>query len=292
MADGKRTGWLAAVVAVLLAGCISTGRAPDVPLVPVPPLPLGRAESVGTGPPESVPPPTNATVTRSSPTSPTAKDLHQAAQKGLSKLDSYIVRLTRREAVAGIAHPEEVILFRFRERPWSVYLKWLGREGNGREVLYVRGKHGDRIHTVLASGDVPFVPAGRRLALAPDSALVKTAARHPITEAGLAASVERIGRLAAAEGKGKVVVLGPLTRPEFERPVYALEHTLPPGADKTLEQGGKRTYYFHPENGLPMLVTAQDEADREVEYYRYDRLQAGVKLDDADFDPESLWGKR
>ena len=30
----------------------------------------------------------------------------------------------------------------------------------------------------------------------------------------------------------------------------------------------------------------------EAEYYRFDRLQLGVKLDNADFDPDRLWPKR
>ncbi|MFO0929094.1 MAG: hypothetical protein U0736_19080 [Gemmataceae bacterium] len=40
-----------------------------------------------------------------------------------------------------------------------------------------------------------------------------------------------------------------------------------------------------------LLVACWDERGQEVEYYRYDRLQAGVRLDDSDFDPERLWGK-
>jgi hypothetical protein len=41
-----------------------------------------------------------------------------------------------------------------------------------------------------------------------------------------------------------------------------------------------------------MLILAKDERGQEVEYYRYDRLQPGVKLDDADFDPDVLWAKK
>jgi len=41
-------------------------------------------------------------------------------------MDSYIARLTRREQVNGKKQPEEIILFKFRQQPWSVYFKWLG----------------------------------------------------------------------------------------------------------------------------------------------------------------------
>jgi hypothetical protein len=264
----------------LLCAALTAFAQPDVPLVPVPPPPLGV--------------PTTATP-RVLPAM-TTKRLFTAARERMTTFDSYIVRLSRREAIKGVMQPDEILLVRFRARPWSVYFKWLGKEGQGREVAYTKGKYGDKIHSVLAAGDVPFMPAGRRMALSPDNVLVRGACRHPITEAGLAASVERIGRLITDAERdprthGKVSLLGPTNRGEFEKPVWGLEHALPAGLDPTLPRGGKRSYYFHPDSQLPMLITAYDETGAEVEYYRYDRLQPGVKLDDDDFDPDRLWGK-
>lgn len=265
---------------VLLAAFAAPGRTPpEIPLVPVPPPPLGV-------PAKAVP------VAAGIPARPrTAKELLEAARARLPELDSYIVRLVRRETVNGKPGAEEVMLCRYRSRPWSVYFKWLGKEGNGREVIHVKG---GKIHTLLAAGDVPFMPAGKRMALSPDNVLVKSACRHPITEAGLAACIERVDRLlsdiqARGEKAGTVTILGPLQRPEFGKPVLALEHKLPLREDETLPLGGKRTYYFCPDSHLPMLVIAEDEKGQEVEYYRHDRLMTDVKLDDADFDPERLW---
>jgi hypothetical protein len=214
----------------------------------------------------------------------------------MANIDSYIVRLTRREVVKDKMNPEEVLLFKFRKNPWSVYFKWLGKEGHGREVVYVRGRYEGKINTLLAAGDIPLVPAGRRMALAPDSFLVRSACRHPITAAGIGASIDRIGVVLAANERGDrrlgtMTLLADLRRPEFNRPVNALEHTFPGGYDESLPKGGKRTYFFDPVSGLPMLIRTLDERGAEVEYYRYDRLLTGVKLDDADFDPDALWGK-
>lgn len=259
---------------------------PEVPLVPVPPLPLG------------VPNTSAATVvTASSPLRITSADqLVRLAREQIERFDSYIVRLTRREAINGEMQPEEVMLFRHRAKPWSVYLKWLGKEGKGREVVFVKGQHDNKIHSLLSAGDIPFMPAGKRMALSPDNILVRSACRHPLEEAGIAASVQRIGRLLANTQSdprkyGTLRIVGPQKRAEFEQPVYGLEHTLPAGLDPTLERGGKRTYYFHPETHLPMLICAYDDANNEVEYYHYDRLQQSVKLDDHDFNPDLLWGK-
>ncbi len=339
----------------VLAGCGTIGRPidsarvraagssvargePEVPLVPVPPPPLGSEAKVpppsssvpsSPAPPPAAPVPAATTWTKSPPplTTPvaatgtpgegavpintmapaparrpapagavTARQLYQTASERIGPIDSYIVRLTRREVIKDKMNPEEVLLFKFRKNPWSVYLKWLGKEGQGREVVYVRGRYEGKIHTLLAAGDIPLVPAGRRMALPPDSILVRSACRHPITQAGIGASVDRIGSVIAANERGdrrlgSMVLLTDVRRPEFNRPVNALEHSFPPGYDVSLPKGGKRTYYFDPVTGLPTLIRTFDERGAEVEYYRYDRLLTGVKLDDADFDPDTLWGK-
>jgi hypothetical protein len=308
--------WLLAGIAlggsVALAGCVTMGRPidrlgrPDIPLVPVPPPPLGRPEAPAAGAPAPARPaspsesrpaaaPTRA-AEAPAPALLTARQLIDRASNRYARMDSYIVRLTRREMVNGKTNPEEVMLVRFRKEPWSVYLKWLGKEGKGREVVYVKGQHEGKIHTLLAAGDIPFVPAGRRMSLAPDNVLVRNATRHPISEAGIGASIERLGQIESAVQRGnpragRLTLLGPLKRPEFEQPVQALEHTLPPGLDPSLPKGGKRTFFFDPETAFPMLICCVDERGEEVEYYRYAWLQPSVNLDDADFDPDQLWGK-
>ena len=331
----RARNWLLRGVALVgsmgLVGCVAMGRPidrvarADIPLVPVPPPPLGRPEqpsavsrahsavvdtpaSPANGlepqPPAPATPPerprasSRASAGAAAPTMAplSAPQLIQNAQARYARLDSYIVRLTRREMVNGRTNPEEVMLFKFRKEPWSVHFKWLGKEGKGREVVYVKGRHEGKIHTLLAAGDIPFMPAGRRMALAPDSVLVRSATRHPIGEAGLGSSIERLATIQAAirrgdSRQGSLTLLGPSKRTEFDQPVQALQHTLPAGLDPSLPRGGKRTFYFDPENGLPMLICTVDERGRDVEYYRYAWLQPSVKLDDADFDPEQLWAK-
>jgi hypothetical protein len=289
----------------------------EIPLVPVPPPPLGKAEApvvarernAAPNTPSPANSPDNRSVTppaaRVVPTRPadnapvvrlTAQQLIQKAQTKYAGIDSYIVRLTRREMVNGRMNPEEVILFRFRKEPWSVYLKWLGKEGKGREVVYVKGRHEGKIHTLLAAGDIPFVAAGKRMALPPDGMLVRSATRHPIHQAGIGASIDRLTMIQAAVERGEtkqgsLVLLPPTKRPEFDQPVQGLQHVLPPGLDTSLPKGGKRTYFFDPDTELPMLICTVDERGQDVECYRYAWLQPSVKLDDADFDPDQLWGK-
>src|SRR5262249_676033 len=84
------------------------------------------------------------------------KQLQQRAAERSACIDSYIVRLVRREQVNGKDSPEETLLVKFRKEPWSVYFKWLGKQSQGREATYVKGEYENKIHTLLADGDMPF----------------------------------------------------------------------------------------------------------------------------------------
>jgi hypothetical protein len=288
--------------------------AKEIPVVPVPPVPLGRGADP-TPPAPALPAPPAAVILTSvegpapsapavaspspAPTDSQAKpaSLRQLQQDGAAwyaGVDSYIVRLTRREQVNGEAKPEEIMLFKFRKEPWSVYFKWVGKVGHDREVIYVKGQYGNQIHTRLAAGDAPFMPAGHTMALAVDSSLVRSASRHSITEAGIGSCVIRFGELLDAQERGDrshgaVTDLGAQNRPEFSQPVRGAEQVIPPGAETELPKGGRRHFYFDAEHHLPMLVITYDNRNQEVEYYHYDRLEAPVHLDADDFNPNKLW---
>ncbi len=230
------------------------------------------------------------------PDEPTARlrALYRMADERYATIDSYIARVRRREQANGKAKPEEVFLFKYRKQPLSVYFKWIGTEGHGREVVYVQGQHGNKIHTLLAAGDMPLAPAGQRLAVAPDSIFVRNASRHSITEAGIGHIIANYGKLLDALDRGDpkagtVRCLGSVKRPEFETPLEGIERTIPPNVDPDVPRGGRRLCMFDIAARLPVLVITLDAAGNEVDYYCYDRLQFPVKLNDDDFDPDKLW---
>jgi hypothetical protein len=222
------------------------------------------------------------------------RQLYCEASERYAKIDSYIARLRRREQVNGKNKPEELLLFKFRKQPWSVYFKWLGPEGAGREVVYVQGRNGNMIHTLLAAGDMPLAPAGRRMALAPDNIFVRAASRHAITEAGIGTLIDQFGKLVNSTEQdhgpqGTLTYLGVQKRSEFETTVDVVEQVIGPGKEPLLPQGGRRLWMFDPQSKLPAVLITTDQNMHEVEYYCYDRLQYPVHLDDADFDPDRLW---
>jgi hypothetical protein len=223
--------------------------------------------------------------------------LYQEATRQYATIDCYIARLRRREQVAGKDRPEEVISLKFRKEPWSVMLKWVGKEGKGREVIFVKGQYESKIQTLLAAGDSLLLAAGSRMALSPDSVLVRSASRHHITEVGIGAVIDRFGALVNAphpdgQPEPTLTYLGETRRPEFNSPLELVKETIPPKADPNLPNGALRLLFFDTTNHLPVLLITRNELNHIVEYYCYDRFQFSVKLDDLDFNPDLLWQKK
>ena len=209
--------------------------------------------------------------------------------------DSFTCRMVRREVVSGKQHPEELMSFQYKKHPYSIHFKWLGQEGKGREVVYVEGKFDDKIQTRLAAGDIPFMPAGKRMSFAVDNPLVRSASRHSVREAGFGFMLSTVGTMLAHQKEGNsklgaVQYVGKIRRPDLGGEVEMVECKLAPGAEHTLPEGGRRLYGFDPVLGHPVLVQTFDSRGQEVEYYRYDRFFFNG-LEESDFDPETLWAK-
>ena len=222
------------------------------------------------------------------------RELYRRAVQRYATLDTYAMRLKRREVIGSKDRPEEIMMCRFRKEPFSVYFKWVGKEGNGREVIYVKNQHDNMIHTLLAAGDHPFRAAGSRYKVAPDSFLLRAKLRYPITDAGLGPLIDNFGKLVQALEKGDsrfgtAQYIGPVKRPEFEKDVIEVRQTLQPQTDPNLPRGGQRLWFFDPANQLPTLIIATDETGREMEYYCHDHFWLNHPMSDEDFNPERMW---
>jgi hypothetical protein len=233
----------------------------------------------------------------------TMKKIHQraVAAYNIPAMDAFVSRLTRREAVNGQMNPEEVISFTFRKHPYSVRLKWLGKEGQGREVVYVQGKYGNKMN-VMPSKDDAFPLPPMRMAFAPDDPMVRAKARHDIRDAGFSEAIRHLGDMLTAINRNPAMrnrlrYLGGVQRNEFPSKLDGIEETIPPRTEALLAQGGKRYTFFDTAAnaksfGLPVLVITYDASNKEVEYYRFDNFMYPYKVSDADFDPERIWARR
>jgi hypothetical protein len=212
------------------------------------------------------------------------------------ELNSYQVRVRRKETINDKDQPMEYILFKYRRAPLSIHCKWLGEEANGREIVYVTGQYDDKIHILTGKGDLLGV--GRQMALSADSPLVLAKLRYPITEAGFGSAAVRFiqaveGFSRGAPNAGTLKYMGEQSRPEIKAKgqIVGVEHTVPPNVEAGLSKGGLRYYYFDESVGMPVLIVTFDHNRHQVEYYHFDLLQSEIGLDDADFDPAKLWKK-
>jgi len=213
----------------------AVARQPLPPLEPNPQVP----PLIGTTQPQPMPQPQPQPMPEPRPQPQPAEvsleKVLEAARARYATMESYVARFTRREVIGSRKEPEEMILFKFRKQPFSVYFKWLGEVGNGREAVYVQGHHDSKIHTLLAAGDIPLMPAGKRMSLSPDNILVTSAARHSIVDAGIGTTLDRLMQVHAASARGdasrgQLTDRGIQNRPDYEAgPLRVIEHTMPAG---------------------------------------------------------------
>jgi hypothetical protein len=219
--------------------------------------------------------------------------LYRMAAESIADKPGYIALFKRRELVEGKERAEEVIIFKYRRDPASIYMRWTGAEAKNRELVYVKGQHDDMLHVAPGSGDTLFGgSAGHQVVLRPDTARGLGKERYAVAETGIAALIARYGRLVEAyEGGAKVGTLKYLEtiqRPESDVALEAVMHIVPPGVDGTLPQGGQRLWFFDPKNHFPVLVIAHDSQGREAEYYFFDRLLFPDRIHDDQFSPSAI----
>jgi len=225
--------------------------------------------------------------------------LHRTAVNRYSEIDDYICRFRRREFINGKQEPEDLLEFKFRKHPDSIYFKWIGGTLVGRELVYVKGMYDNRLQIRTGRGD-PI--AGFRTSLDPHSARATANSRRTVDEASIGNLIDGFGKAIEEARKGpslasSIRYLGQLQRPEAEVPMDCVEQIVPPGAEKHLPKGGTRYWFFSRDDrlreyGLPVLVITYDDAKREVEYYCFDRMNTNVGLKPEEFNPDIIWRRK
>lgn len=228
------------------------------------------------------------------------KRLLQVASERWQSIDTYEAHMTRRETIGKQQSPEEEILFQFRKEPFSVYMRFTGKVGTGRELVYVLGAYNDKMQIRTGPGD-GF--AGIRRSYSPEDPEVKSRSRHSIREAGFGNAIARVAAAVQDLEAGKLKpdalrFVATARRADYPNtPLQLVTRVIRPGEDPALPTGGVRQWYFDarpgsPSYAFPVLVTLHDGANRELEYYRYSQVKAPAGLTDADFSPNRLGKKR
>jgi hypothetical protein len=109
------------------------------------------------------------------------------ARQVYTQVNDYTCILISQERVKGKLLPEQVIQMTFRKTPFSVHMKWVGKEKTGQEVCFVTGRNGNKMR-VLPDG---IAKNFGWMTIAVDDPKVLQHSRHVITEAGFGNIIER-----------------------------------------------------------------------------------------------------
>lgn len=286
--------------AARIGDATAMAEGPSQPPAPLAPLGKGQtAEPPPLVPAKPLPGANLQPVSKGVPGKPAAdlQTLYDLAAESYASIDWYIVRLKRRERVAGKDMPEELMLLKFQKQPFSMYFKWLAGSAKGREMVYVQGRYGNKLHVLAAPGDISLFTSGKRFAAPLDHPLVRSWSRHPITNLSIGSAIEQFGTLldnmrVKDYRFGSLKYLGLVKRPEFEAKVEAVLQVIPPKTEPDMPQGGKRFWYFDTRLRFPVLMIAFDHQDHELEYYCFEPWLFPGHMSQDDFNPDLLWREK
>lgn len=208
-------------------------------------------------------------------------ELLQKAVAAYAGVTSYTGIFDKRELLSGSrVLVQRNILFKFM-KPGSLYMKWTDGGENSAEVLYVPGENDGKL-LMHKGGLMRFI----NLSLEPSGRLAMRDNRHPVTEAGIGAILERIVndyRRSAKEPESRIRYMG---RHLLDGGSWAdaVSGTFPK------EKGfyaGRVNAFFSVENHLPVLVTVFGWDGTLLEEYRFRELDLDAGLTRLDFSREN-----
>ncbi len=204
-------------------------------------------------------------------------------QKAYSKVKDYTAILYKQEWIDGEMRPVETIFMKFREKPFSVYMKWIKNPHKNQEVIFVKGWNRDRLK--VHKGSFPDITMN----INPLGRLAMRGNRHTILEAGIGNIVKTsIDDLMWSEKHpeagfklsdcGEVNLYGTMT--------HCIE-ILRPVKRKPTDYAHRIKMYIDNATGLPVGVQIWDYKGIFVENYAFSKVKLNVGLTDKDFSPDN-----
>jgi hypothetical protein len=203
------------------------------------------------------------------------------AESLLSRVNNYAAIFHKQEGIHGKLCEEETILFKFK-RPFKVYMKWVGKSFNGREVIYADGWNRNKIR--FHEGGIMGIV---NLNLEPTGSLAMKGNRHPITHSGLEYLVKNIKKdLLRGNHADEIKV-----HEHGEEFIYGNRTKV---AEGIFPKDPSKGYYCYRivlnldvENKLPIRVQVFEWDNKLVEKYGYENLNLNPGLTEDDFDPKN-----
>jgi len=207
-----------------------------------------------------------------------AKDV----QETLKKVNDYEATFTKKEVVGKKLLQTEMFV-KFREQPFSVYIKYLNPHA-GREVIYVAGRNKDKL---LAHGEGITSIVGT-IKLKPDSKDAMEENRYPITMFGMSNLVSTLMQQWQEDEKHDDCAVKFFPNAKLDKVECKVVETSYPKNVAHAKFHMSRLYIAK-ETGLPVRVeqfgfpAAGAEAPV-IEEYTYSNIKTNVGFSDIDFD--------
>ena len=222
-----------------------------------------------------------------------SKLLLEKAISNLTQFGDYTATFHKHERVKGELLSPEVIDLKVREKPFSVYMRWLVGD-KGRELLYIDGQNDNNL--LVHPGGV----AGKlvsALSLARDSNMAMSENRYPIDKVGMLELAKILisyrEKDLAGETGAQVIVMDERKFEGYDCYCFVVEYPDParsPDYRKSILMIDKQhclpifcKNYTWPEEGT---LLSGDQLDKEtlLEFYTYTNIKLGPQLADKEFD--------
>jgi len=202
-----------------------------------------------------------------------------AATETMANVKDFTCIVEKRERVKGKLLLEATVLLKVREKPYSVYAKWIKGDRKGQEALYVTGKYKNKIVAHLSG----FSRALGVHEIDPNGSLARSSARHPVNEVGFSPMLKRLKIACDAAKKNgdlKVLYLGK-THLEDGVTAYGLIRVLPRRNNYPCHI---MFFYLDAKELLPARLVSLDWDYRLLESYTFKKIHPNQGLTDHDFD--------
>ena len=198
------------------------------------------------------------------------------------RVTDYTCYFYKQERIDGKLQDPETMLMKFREKPFSVYLKWVKNPSKDQEVIYVEGEN-DNKAVVHPSGLLGVV--FRKVKLDPEGKLALKHSRRPVTYAGLGNMLRvTIPQCETAQANGDLSLEYLGIRMEADRPTYVIRRVLPEKSDYPSHQ---LFIFIDVQFLIPVRTEAYLWDGTLLSDYRYTGLEINLGVGTDDFDPDN-----
>jgi len=207
--------------------------------------------------------------------------LIETGKRAYESIRDYTCILYKQERLGGRLQDTEKILLKFREKPHSIYMKWLEGPWAGRELVYNEELLGRGRVRVRESGVLGLIP----VTIPVESEIAKRGSNHVVTEIGLKYLLYMIEKdYRRAEPRGHLKQINHGYQELDGTKVFVTESILP--RDRRLGYYCYRMiHYIDFIRSLEIRADVYNWNDELYESYYYTEIKINQGLTSRDFDP-------